>query len=237
MIEDKENIIQEDTRQSMRIVIVDDQKLFVESLAYIIEARASDISVVGTAENGEKAIELADEVHPDIVLMDVRMDGMDGVEATRIIHEHHPEIAILMLTTFPDDEYVHAALGQGAIGYLLKNRPLSELITAIRGVKDGIMQIDPAVSAAIFHGPEESWQSQDEIEALVQTLTRREREVLFLLLQAHDTRQIASSMDVAIQTVRNYISSIYTKLHVSDRMDLVKMMKRLRFYLDHEYRR
>lgn len=237
MIEENDRLVQAENRQPMRIVIVDDQKLFVESLAYIIEARASDISVVGTAENGEKGIELVDKVRPDIVLMDVRMDGMDGVDATRIIHNRHPQIAILMLTTFPDDEYVHAALGQGAIGYLLKNRPLAELITAIRGVKNGIMQIDPEVSAAIFHGPEGAWQSQDEIEELVQTLTKREKEVLYLLLQAHDTQQIAGSMDVAIQTVRNYISSIYTKLKVSDRMDLVKIMKRLRFYLDHEYYR
>jgi len=236
MIRERDQLIHDEQAEPIRIVIVDDQALFVEGLTYIIEARASDIIVVGTADNGVKAIELVDEVLPDIVLMDVRMPEMDGVEATRILHSRHPEIAILMLTTFPDDEYVHAALGQGAIGYLLKNRPLAELIISIRGVRRGILQIDPEVAAAVFRRPDEAWQSQDEIEELVQTLTHREKEVLYLMLQAHDTKQIASSMDVAVQTVRNYVSSIYSKLHVSNRMELVRMMKRLRFYLDREYR-
>jgi DNA-binding NarL/FixJ family response regulator len=222
--------------EPMRILIADDQNLFVEGLTYILEARASDISVVGTASDGQDAIDKVEELRPDIVLMDVRMPGIDGVEACRVIHNRFPETKILMLTTFPDDEYVHAALGQGAIGYLLKNRPLAELITSIRGVRSGILQIDPEVAAAVFHRPEESWQSQDEIEELVHTLTKREREVLYLMLQAHDTNQIANSMSVAVQTVRNYVSSIYNKLHVSNKMDLVRMMKRLRFYLDREYR-
>lgn len=231
-----EHLVAERDGEPIRIVIVDDQNLFVEGLTYIIEARASDITVVGSASNGEEAVELVEAHHPDIVLMDVRMPVMDGVEATRIIHARFPDTAILMLTTFPDDEYVHAALGQGAIGYLLKNRPLAELITAIRGVKNGIMQIDPGVASAVFHKPGAGWQSQDEIEELVQTLTHREKEVLYLMLQAHDTKQIATSMSVATQTVRNYMSTIYSKLHVSSRLDLVRMMKRLRFYLDREYR-
>lgn len=236
MSSSEDHLVDEAGGEPIRIVIVDDQNLFVEGLTYIIEARASDISVLGSARNGEEAIDLVATVRPDIVLMDVRMPVMDGVEATRIIHNRFPETAILMLTTFPDDEYVHAALGQGAIGYLLKNRPLAELITSIRGVKNGIMQIDPEVASAVFHKPEEAWQSQDEIEELVQTLTHREKEVLYLMLQAHDTKQIAASMSVAVQTVRNYVSTIYSKLHVSSRLDLVRMMKRLRFYLDREYR-
>lgn len=236
MTEGNVNLMHEDDGEPIRIIIVDDQNLFVEGLQYIIEARASDITVVGTAKNGEEAIELVDAVRPDIVLMDVRMPAMDGVEATRIIHNRYPDTKILMLTTFADDEYVHAALGQGAIGYLLKNRPLAELITSIRGVNSGILQIDPEVAGAVFHKPDDRWQSQDEIEDLVQTLTRREKEVLYLMLQAHDTKQIASSMSVAVQTVRNYVSSIYSKLQISNKMELVKMMKRLRFYLDREYR-
>ena len=236
MNRDGDHFTSEADDDPIRIIIVDDQNLFVEGLRYIIEARASDITVVGTARNGAEAIDLVSEVRPDIVLMDVRMPVMDGVEATRIIHDRFPETAILMLTTFADDEYVHAALGHGAIGYLLKNRPLSELITSIRGVKQGIMQIDSEVASAVLHRPDVSWQSQDEIEELVQTLTKREKEVLYLMLQAHDTKQIASSMSVALQTVRNYMSSIYGKLHVSSRLDLVRMMKRLRFYLDREYR-
>lgn len=236
MSTDQSHLVGESDGEPIRIVIVDDQNLFVEGLTYIIEARASDITVVGSASNGEEAVDLVEAQHRDIVLMDVRMPVMDGVDATRIIHNRFPETAVMMLTTFPDDEYVHAALGQGAIGYLLKNRPLAELITAIRGIKDGIMQIDPGVASAVFHKRDEAWQSQDEIEELVLTLTKREKEVLYLMLQAHDTRQIATSMSVATQTVRNYMSTIYSKLHVSSRLDLARMMKRLRFYLDREYR-
>lgn len=220
----------------IRVLIADDQRLFVDGLRYILEARASDITVVGTASNGAEAIRLVTELLPDLVLMDVRMPELDGVEATRTIHREHPDVSILMLTTFPDDEYVQAAIGCGAVGYLLKNRPIAELITSIRAVQSGIMQIDPSVAAAFFHKPDDTWSSSDEVESLVETLTRREKEVLYLMLQAHDNTQIAQSLDVAIQTVRNYISAIYGKLHVSNRMELVKIMKRLRFYLDHEYR-
>ena len=216
----------------IRIVIADDQRLFVEGLCYILESRASDMKVVATAANGREAIAAVDEHHPDLVLMDVRMPELDGVEATRIIHRAHPECRILMLTTFPDDEYVHSALQSGAVGYLLKNRPLVELISSIRAVNDGVMLIDPSVSEALFHRPDDGWRPSEEIEDLIATLTQREREVLYLLVQAHDNKQIADSLQVAMQTVRNYISSIYNKLQISNRMDLVKMMKQIRFYLD-----
>ena len=217
---------------AIRIVIADDQKLFVEGLRYILEARASDMEVVATVANGEEAVAAAERLRPDIILMDVRMPVMDGVEAARIIHRSLPDCRILMLTTFPDDEYVHAALRSGAIGYLLKNRPLAELIHSIRAVRNGIMLIDPSVSEALFHGPDSEWKSPDEIEDLIATLTQREREVLYLLIQAHDNTQIAQSLGVAVQTVRNYTSAIYNKLNIGNRMDLVKMMKQIRFYLD-----
>ncbi len=216
----------------IRIIIADDQSLFVEGLRYILEARASDMRVVATVANGEQAIEAAERLQPDIILMDVRMPLMDGVEATRIIHQRLPGCRILMLTTFPDDEYVHAALRSGAVGYLLKNRPLSELIHSIRAVRNGIMLIDPSVAETLFHAPEEDRKSAEEIESLIATLTQREREVLYLLIQAHDNTQIAESLGVAVQTVRNYTSAIYNKLHIANRMDLFKMMKQIRFYLD-----
>ena len=216
----------------IRIIIADDQNLFVEGLRYILEARASDMKVVATVANGEEAVEAAERLQPDIILMDVRMPRMDGVEATRIIHQRLPKCRILMLTTFPDDEYVHAALRSGAVGYLLKNRPLSELIHSIRAVRNGIMLIDPGVAEALFHAPDEGWTSAEEMEDLIATLTQREREVLYLLIQAHDNTQIAESLGVAVQTVRNYTSAIYNKLRIANRMDLFKMMKQIRFYLD-----
>ncbi|TVQ26115.1 MAG: DNA-binding response regulator, partial [Spirochaetaceae bacterium] len=167
----------DDTAESpmIRIVIADDQRLFVEGLCYILESRASDMKVVATAGNGKEAIAAVDDHRPDLVLMDVRMPELDGVEATEIIHRAHPACRILMLTTFPDDEYVHTALQAGAVGYLLKNRPLVELISSIRAVMDGVMLIDPRVAEALFHRPDDVWRPSEEIVDLIATLTHRER--------------------------------------------------------------
>ncbi|MFA7066168.1 MAG: response regulator transcription factor, partial [Dysgonamonadaceae bacterium] len=108
-------------------MLVDDQAIFLEGLAYVLESRANDISIVARALNGEEAVELAGIHQPEIILMDVRMPKMDGVESTRIIHLKYPAIKIVMFTTFQDDDYVKKALSYGAIGYLLKNRPPAEL--------------------------------------------------------------------------------------------------------------
>ena len=111
-----------------KILIVDDQRLFADGLRVVIESRAPQFEVTGIAENGKLALAAVRDTRPDIILMDVRMPEMDGVEATRLIHERYPEIKILILTTFSDDEYVTHSLQNGAIGYLLKNRPAEELI-------------------------------------------------------------------------------------------------------------
>ncbi len=216
----------------VRLLLVDDQQLFLDGLTYVLESRASDIKVVGSATDGREAVRLARELRPDIIIMDVRMPEMDGVEATRLIHQELPDIRIVMLTTFPDDEYVHAALGHGAIGYLLKNRPPIELISSIRAVRSGIMQIDPSVSEVLINREYESSERDEEIALAMRTLTPREKEVLHLVIQAFDNRQIADTLSVAEQTVRNYISTIYGKLGVSNRMDVLRIMKKVSFYLE-----
>jgi DNA-binding NarL/FixJ family response regulator len=162
--------------------------------------------------------------------MDVRMPVMDGVEAVKAIHTESPDVKIVMLTTFDDDEYVHAALENGAIGYLLKNRPPIELIHSIRAVRDGIMQLDPEVARSLLTHRNESeilQRSNEEILKLMEELTPREKEVLMLLSQALDNKQIARRLDVAEQTARNYISIIYSKLNVSHRVEIVKILDRL----------
>ena len=136
--------------QRIRVLIADDQQLFADGLRVVIESRAPQFEVVGIAANGKEAIALTREVKPDVILMDVRMPEMDGVVATRLIHEKYPEIKILILTTFDDDEYVTYSLRNGAIGYLLKNRPAEELMDSLRALAKGIYQIDPAVSAKFF---------------------------------------------------------------------------------------
>ena len=215
----------------INVLIADDQDLFAEGTKFLLEARSSDIRVVALAPNGEEAVSLAMELKPDIILMDVRMPIMDGVMATREIHRRDPSIRIVMLTTFDDDEYVHSALHNGAIGYLLKNRPPMELIHCIRAVQDGVMQIDPSVARSLIHPKEQEEKgptvSDKAFQKRMGSLTSREREVLLFMTQALDNKQIASRLGVAEQTARNYISIIYSKLQVSGRIELINIMNRL----------
>ena len=218
-----------------RIVIADDQLLFAEGLKFVIESRARDFEVVAIAENGRQALEKVHKHRPDIVLLDVRMPVMDGVEATRVIHQKYPDTKILILTTFDDDEYVQYSIQNGAIGYLLKNRPPGELIDSIRALSTGIFQIDPAVSGKLFHAVEGADMDSEEFMANLRTLTLREREVLKLLVDAKRISQIAADLDIAEQTVRNHISNIYFKLDIHNRIEIVKYINQIRFFLEREY--
>lgn len=220
-------------QQEIRILIVDDQRLFAEGLRTILESRAVEMTVVGIAENGKEAILAVHSQKPDIVLMDVRMPVMDGVEATKHILRDHPAVRIVMLTTFDDDEYVKYSLANGAIGYLLKNRPPAELIASVRAVKGGILQIDPAVSKALIHGDRGREFDDDEFLHRLIGLTKRERQVLQLLVDAYDNRQIATEIGVAEQTVRNYISAIYSKLGIENRIEIMRHMDKVHFFLEH----
>jgi len=208
--------------KKIRLLIADDQRMFAESMKYIIDLHASDIQIVGLAFDGQEAVRAIGEYRPDIVLMDVRMPVMDGVEAVRLVNQQYPSVKVLMLTTFADDEYVKASLRHGAVGYLLKNRPLAELINSIRAVNDGILQLDRAVSRSLIVGRKTDT-PDEQVMASIKTLTHREREVLTLMVQAWDNRQIAKTLNVTEQTVRNYISTIYNKLGVTHRMDVVRM--------------
>ena len=214
------------------ILIVDDQRLFADGLRVVIESRAPQFEVVGAAYNGVQAISMVREYRPDIVLMDVRMPEMDGVEATRIIHQKYPEIKILILTTFSDDEYVKHSLQNGAVGYLLKNRPAEELVNSIRAVGSGIMQIDPAVSASIIQTGQDRHAAHAEFTARLHTLSRREREVLSLMVQAKRIAAISADLDIAEQTVRNHISNIYFKLSIHDRLEIVNYIEPIRAFLE-----
>ena len=171
---------------------------------------------------------MAERLRPDVILMDVRMPVMDGTEATRRIHRAHPEIKILVLTTFDDDDYVFNALDAGAIGYVLKNVKPDQLVTAIRAVHAGDYFVSPAVGYKLVQraqegvqmGRREAAQFQGElnfIQSKFESLTRREAEILHLLLRDFDNREIAERLFIAEQTVRNHVSVIYTKLGVGDR--------------------
>ncbi len=123
--------------KKIRLLIADDQVLFAESLQYVLRATSEGFELVGIATDGEMAIDMAESKMPDIILMDVRMPRMDGVEATKLIHRSHPEIRIVMLTTFDDDEYVHFAVKHGAVGYLLKNMTPEDLVLSLQAAMRG----------------------------------------------------------------------------------------------------
>jgi DNA-binding NarL/FixJ family response regulator len=217
--------------QKIRVLIVDDQRMFAESIKYIIESRVSDIHVTGIALNGREAVSHVATHRPHIVLMDVRMPVMDGVEAARNIRDRFPDVKVLMLTTFDDDEYVKASLSYGAVGYLLKSMPPVELINAIRAVRGGIMQIDPAVSKSLLGGSRQDRLPDDEFMASLKTLTHRERQVLELMVQSLDNVQIAKTLGLAEQTVRNYISTVYSKLGFEHRMDVLRIVDKINYFL------
>lgn len=211
-------------KRRTKILLADDQELFVASLRYVIEGIAPDLEIVGIAKDGLEAVRLTRECSPEIILMDVRMPRMDGVEATREILRELPDVRIVMLTTFKDDTYVRHALRFGAVGYLLKNMPPEELVSAIRAVRMGATMFSDEVTQLLV-GPEVV--AEDELAETLSTLSRREHAVLDLMMQLYNNKQIAAELGVGEQTVRNYVSAIYAKFEIFDRMQLIQALRRV----------
>lgn len=216
------------------ILLVDDQRLFVESLQIVIETRAPDISIVSVARDGSEALAEVERHSPDVVLMDVRMPGLDGVQATRIIHSKYPSIRIIMLTTFDDDDYVFQAIRFGASGYLLKDMPPTELINSIRLANRGHVLLSPSVAQKMAQGSKDfaelhrSETGDDELKARYDALTPREKEVFRLIVDGFDNGEIAERLFLAKQTVKNHASEIYSKMEVPDRLHLIRVARELR---------
>jgi DNA-binding NarL/FixJ family response regulator len=208
----------------IKVLLVDDQKLFVESLRTVIETRASDIIVMCVAFDGSEALECIAKEQPDVVLMDVRMPVMNGVECTRLIKELYPGIKVLMVTTFDDDQYVIDALKLGAVGYLLKDVPPLELITAVRAVYEGGVLISPKVASKLVEKLVSPISSDKPEFPGIQELNSREKKIIQLMAQGFDNKEIAKELYVAEQTVKNYISIIYSKLGVRDRVQVSRLV-------------
>ncbi len=209
----------------IRVLLADDQALFVESLRTVIERSTEDMEVTGVARNGEEAVRLVAETRPDLVVMDVRMPVMDGVEATKRILASFPDARIMMLTTFEDDEYVKEALEHGAVGYLLKDIPPPELIAAIRAVAGGAFLIAPSVAKSLIKRAYYKPVLPEDGPDWLREMSRREREILGYMVEGFSNKEIASATSIAEQTVRNHISAIYDKMGVSDRSQAVRMAK------------
>ncbi|WP_260614113.1 response regulator transcription factor [Streptomyces sp. WAC07061] len=191
--------------EKVRVLVVDDQDLVREGIAALLGIQPG-IEVVGSARDGGEAVDLAGRWHPDVVLMDVRMPGMDGVAATALLRRQLPGCRIVMLTTFNDDEYVGRALRAGAVGYLLKNLPAADLAQAVRLAHAGVAQFDQTVLAALAAGT-----------PAPDLLTPRETEVLRLISAGATNREIAARLYLSEGTVKNHISRVLGRLGLRDR--------------------
>jgi DNA-binding NarL/FixJ family response regulator len=198
----------------IRVLICDDQDVVREGMQAILST-IPEIHVVGVACNGAQAIEAVEKWNPDVVLMDLNMPGVNGIQATRSIHEKHPHIRILALTTYDADEWVFDAIRAGAAGYLLKDTPRAMLIKAITGTADGQTYVDPAVAGKLFNHIAGTTASLNT--SLANELSAREHEVLRLLSDGLSNADIAKELFLSEGTVRNYVSSLFIKLGVNDR--------------------
>ncbi|MDQ2714958.1 MAG: response regulator transcription factor [Chloroflexota bacterium] len=219
---------------TVSVLVVDDQRLMRDGIASLLEIQEA-ITVVGTASNGQEAIEKASSLRPDVILMDVRMPVMDGVVATRQIRREVPSCRILMLTTFDDEAYIIDALRAGASGYLLKDLPAPDLASAVQAVYKGIYQLDPTVANKVIV----SLSRQQTLDSARQSsavppasatlsnaetqpprppdLTGREVEVLRLIATGATNREIAEHLVISEGTVKNHISNILSRLGLRDR--------------------
>ncbi len=199
------------------VLLVDDQQLMRDGLRTLLELE-EDMAVVGEAGNGEEALSCYAQLQPTIVLMDVRMPGMDGVEATRRLHAQWPQVKVIILTTFDEDEYIFEGLRAGALGYLLKAVSSAELATAIRKVAAGQALIDPAVTRKLVTEFARLAPPQRPLNAgLAEPLSEREVAILRLVAQGLTNREIADRIHLAEGTVKNYVTSLLGKIGVRDR--------------------
>jgi DNA-binding NarL/FixJ family response regulator len=198
----------------MKVVICDDQAIIRDGLAMLL-ALERDIEVVGRAEDGAEAVDLVEREAPDLVLMDLKMPGMNGIEATRRIRDRYPEVAVLVLTTYDDDEWVFDAIRAGASGYLLKDTPREEVIKAVKGTVSGRSYVDPEVAGKLLG--QVAGRRVLPPTLITDKLTEREVEVLRLLARGMSNADISERLHLSEGTVRNHVSAILAKLDVGDR--------------------
>lgn len=198
----------------IRILICDDQEVVREGLRTIVDL-VPDFEVVGVAADGQTAVEFVGEHAVDLVLMDLHMPVMNGVQAIRELDAHHPEVRVLVLTTYSDETWVLDAIRAGASGYLLKDAPRARLVEAIKGTMDGETHLDPSIAGGLL--VRLAAQPGDSESGLLDDLTERESEVLTLLGKGLSNVEIADRLYLSEGTVRNYVSAVLAKLGVSDR--------------------
>jgi DNA-binding NarL/FixJ family response regulator len=198
----------------IRILIADDHEVVRIGLAALLD-RQHGFRVVGEAASGDEAVRLARSLHPDVVVMDIRMPNGSGTEACRAITAEAPDLPVVMLTSYADEEALFEAIAAGASGYVLKRIGSNELVSAVRTVAAGQSMLDPAVTAAVLERLRDAAHSEES--GAFSELTDQERRVLAHLAQGESNREIARAMDLAEKTVRNYVSNILSKLGLASR--------------------
>jgi DNA-binding NarL/FixJ family response regulator len=196
-----------------RILVADDHPAFRTGLQQMLQD-VPDLEVVGEAETGAQAVELTQQLAPDVVVMDLRMPGIDGIEATRRLQDVAPSAAVIVLTMFEDDDSVYAAMRAGALGYLLKGSQQDEIVRAIRAVAAGEAIFGPEIARRVIaHFSTGAGSAKQAFPGL----TEREREILEKIAGGLGNATIAHELSISLKTVRNHVSNIFTKLQVSDR--------------------
>ncbi len=210
----------------IRVILIDDQVLFVESLKTLLATSYPDIQVVGSYYSAQGAIDEIHTVNPQVVVLDMRMPQISGAEACKLLLKEKPDLHVMILTTFDNDEYVLEALKAGAEGYLLKDVNPSFLVDAIRSISGGGVLMSPAVAQKVVSrvDQKESETEPDENDPFFQ-LSTKEREILRLVGAGLSNKEIAAEVFMAEQTVKNYLSSIYSRLGVHDRAHAILMLK------------
>jgi DNA-binding NarL/FixJ family response regulator len=210
-----------DSAAAIRVVIADDQRVVREGLRTLLDL-IDGIEVVGVAEDGDAAVELARRAEPDVVLMDLRMPRLDGVEATRRLREERPGVRVLVLTTYADDDVLFPALRAGARGYLTKDAGADEIAAAVRAVHRGETHLDPAVQARLVAAVVDEPSSGAGVDReLPDELTAREAEVLTLIARGLSNAEIAAELVVSAATVKTHVNRIFSKTGARDRAQAV----------------
>ncbi|MGB8645662.1 MAG: response regulator transcription factor [Anaerolineae bacterium] len=200
----------------IRVIIADDHPMVREGLASMLTAKG--IEVVGEASNGREAIALAKSLNPSVVLMDVRMPDLDGLEACRLLHRDQPDLPVIIVTTYDNPAYMAKALSAGAAGYILKGATRDELLQAVRAVAEGGMLWDRGLMQQVVRKTVQDLTQPQEDEQLLESLTAREREILALIAQGMNNREIAETLSVTVSTVKTHIEHILAKLQATDRV-------------------
>jgi DNA-binding NarL/FixJ family response regulator len=205
--------------ETLRVLVAEDHPLFRKGMISLLSS-VPEFEVVGEAKTGEEAVVRAAQLQPDVVLMDLQMPEVNGIEATRRILQHDPSVRILVVTLFEDDDSVFMALRAGARGYVLKDADEEEMVLSIRAVSKGEAIFSPSIATRVLAYFSASAQGGAPPQAFP-TLTDREREILRLIAQGHPNPSIARKLSLSTKTVGNYVSNIFTKLQVADRAQAI----------------